>query len=125
VIERAQLFREPAPVLVAGVHRRERPLAGNEKAPLRVVVVLEGAMEVEVILAEVREGERGEPDAVETAELGAVRGRLERAAAIAAVEHLAERALEVDRLRRRPHRRPALAANHRLDRPEEAGASTG
>src|SRR5205807_242775 len=89
------------------------------------VVVLEGAMEVEVILAEVREGERGEPDAVETAELGAVRGRLERAAAIAAVEHLAERALKVDRLRRRPHRRPALAADQRLDRPEEAGASTG
>ena len=63
-----------------------------------------------MVLAEVREDERGEPDAVEPPELGAVRGRLHRAALISCVEHLAKRALQVDRLGRRPDRGTALAA---------------
>ena len=56
----------------------------------------------------------GEADAVEPAELGAVRGRLDRAAPVARVEHLAERALEVDRLGRRAHGRAPLAADRAI-----------
>ena len=54
-----------------------------------------------------------------------MRGRLERAAAVAGVEHLPERALEVDRLGRRAHGRPALAADPRLDRADQAGLPAG
>ena len=74
---------------------------------------------------EVRERERGEARADEAAQLGAVRGRLHRAAAVARVEHLAERALEVERLRRRVHDVPALAADPALDRPQEPRPAAG
>ena len=41
------------------------------------------------------------------------------------VEHLAERALEVDRLRRRAHDRCSTPPIDRLDRPEQAAAAAG
>ena len=50
-------------MLVADVDRGRRPLALDEEPALRVEVALEGAVKVEVILAEVREGESGEMDA--------------------------------------------------------------
>ena len=115
-----QLLREPPSVRVADVHRGGRALLGEEP-PLGVEVALDRAVEVEVVLGQVREDERREAHAVEPAELRAVRGRLHRAAAVTAVEHLAEAALEVDRLRRRPEGRTALAADPALDRAEQAG----
>ena len=59
-------------------------------------------MEVQVVLAQVREDKDGEADFEEPLLLGAVRGGLEGGAEIAGVEHLAESALQVDRLGRRP-----------------------
>src|SRR6266496_4867368 len=99
--ERAQVLRQPAAVVVADVDRGRRPLALDEEPALRVEVALEGSVEVEMILAEVGEGEGAEANAVEPAQLGTVGGRLERAAPIACAEHLTEGALEVDRLGRR------------------------
>jgi hypothetical protein len=78
-------------------------------------------VEVEVVLVEVGEHEDGEADVVETAERRAVRGRLHRAAAVARVEHLAEQALQVDRLGGRPGGRAALAVHAGLDRAEQPG----
>ena len=54
----------------------------------------------------------------------AVRARLDGRAAVAGVEHLAEEALEIDRLRRRERRGAPLAAHLPLDRPDEAGPAT-
>ena len=53
-----------------------------------------------------------------------MRGRLHRARAVARVEHLAEHALQVDRLGRRAHDAATLAADSRLDRPEQAGPAS-
>ncbi len=66
-----------------------------------------------------------EADAVEPVEDGRVRRRLHRARAVAGVEHLAERPLQVDRLGRRPHDAAPLAADPRLDRPEQPRPPTG
>ena len=62
---------------------------------------------------------------IEALELGRVRGGLHRAAPVAGVEHLAERALQVDRLRRRSRDRAPLASDPHLDGPEEARAPAG
>ena len=72
-----------------------------------------------MILAQVREDERGEADAIEAAELRAVRRRLHRAAAVTGVEHLPESPLDVNRLRRGPSGRPAFASDPALDRPDQ------
>src|SRR6266496_5851663 len=119
--ERAQVLRQPAAVVVADVDRGRRPLALDEEPALRVEVALEGSVEVEMILAEVGEGEGAEANAVEPAQLGTVGGRLERATPIACAEHLTEGALEVDRLGRRTECRAALAPDQALDRAEQAG----
>ena len=74
-----------------------------------------------MILGQVREDERGEPNPDETLERRRVRRSLHRAASVAGVEHLAERVLEVDRLRGGSRHGPSLAADPALDGPEEAG----
>ena len=71
-------------------------------------------------MAEVREDERSEAHAVEPVQRGGVRRRLDRARAVAGVEHLAEQPLQVDRLRRRALHAAPLAADARLDRAEQA-----
>ena len=63
--------------------------------------------------------------AVRPPQLERVRGDLHRAGAVAAVEHLAERALEVDRLGRGADGRPLLAGDHRGHGPEQAGLAPG
>ena len=80
------------------------------------------AVEVEVVLREVRERRGGEPDAVDAVQVERVRGDLHRARAVARVEHAAERALQVDRLGRRPLDRFGRAAHDLLDRPEQSAA---
>src|SRR5207248_9157639 len=97
-----QLLREPTPVPVPDVDDRERPWLREEEPSLRLEVGLHVAVEVEVILAEVREDEDAEADAVEPVENGRVGRRLHHARAVARVEHLSERALEIYRLRRGP-----------------------
>ena len=93
--------------------QKEIDISGEEAA-LRLEVRLHVAVEVEVILAEVGEDEDGEAHAVEPVQLRRVRRRLHRARAVARVEHLAERALEVDRFRCRaqePRRSPPTRAS--------------
>ena len=86
---------------------------------------LERPVEVEVVAAEIREAERGEADSREPSETRTVRRRLHRAAPVAHVEHLPQRPLDVDRLRRRAQGGPPLAADAALDRPEQPGSATG
>ena len=78
-----------------------------------------------MILAQIREHERVEADAVEPVQDRSMRGRFQRDAAVAGVEHLAERALEVDRLGRRADDRANLTADPALDRAEQAGTAPG
>ena len=120
-----ELEREPAAVLVAHVHRRRRRLRAGEEAALRLVVVLHRPVQVEVILREVREDERVEADAVEPVEHRAVGRGLDRDAPVAGVEHLAEEALEVDRLGRRVRGGPGRASDDPLDGADEPGRAAG
>src|SRR5439155_21874730 len=99
--------------------------AVDEQPSLRLEVALHRLVEVEVVLAQVREDERRESHPVEAAELRSVRGRLHRAAAVAGVEHLAEGALDVDRLGGRTDRGTALAPDAALDRAEQPGTAAG
>ncbi len=121
VIALRQLLRQPAPVLVADVHDRERLRIREEQLPLRLEVRLHVPVEVQVVLAEIGEHQHGEADAVEPVEDGRVRRGLHRARAVAGVEHLAEHPLQVDRLGRGANDTAPLAADPRLDRPEQAG----
>ena len=69
---------------------------------LAAEVVLHRCVEVEVVLRQVGEDRGREVDRVGAVELECVRGDLHRAGAVAPVEHLPERALQVDRLRGGP-----------------------
>ena len=78
-----------------------------------------------MVVAEIREDERREADAVEAPEVGVVRRRLDRAAEVAGVEHRPESAVEVE-----DHGRPrgcgdALRADLGLDRAVEARPPAG
>ena len=81
-----------------------------EERALRGEVLLHRAVEVEVVLRQVREDEHREPRAVEPALRLGDRRRLHRARAVAGVDHLAKQPLQVDRLRRVQARRRPLAA---------------
>ena len=119
-----QLGRQPPSVLVADVHGRGR-IAVDEEPPLRLEVRLHVAVEVQMILAEIGEDERGEAHAVEPVQLRRMRRRLHRARAVARVEHLAEGPLQVDRLGRRAHDAAPLAADARLHRAEQPWTAAG
>ena len=111
------------PVFVADVD--DRGNAVREQPPLRLEVRLHVAVEVEVVLAQVREDEHGESHPVEPVQLRRVRRRLHRARPVARVEHLAERPLQVDRLRGRALDAAPLSADARLDRAQQAGTAPG
>ena len=114
---------------VADVDRRRGTVPVHvglgEEPALGVEVGLERPVEVEVVLREVREDERAEARPDEALELGGVRGGLHRAAPVARVEQLTERALEVDRLGRRARDGAPLAADAHLDRAEQARPAAG
>ena len=78
-------------------------------------------MEVEVVLGQVGEDRGREVDRVGAAQLERVRGDLHRAGPVAAVEHLAERPLQVDRLRRGALHLALDAADHALDGAQQPG----
>ena len=83
-------------------------------------------MKVEVILGQVGEDRDGEVDRVGAVQRERVRGDLDRACSVAPVEHLAECALQIDRLGRRALHLALDAADHALDGPQQAGlASAG
>ncbi len=118
-----QLGREPCSPLVAHVH--DGALGLREEGALRRVVLLHRAVEVEVVLREVREHEHREPRAGEPSLRAGDRRRLHRARAVARVQHLAEEPLQVDRLRRVQPRRPLLAPDPALDVREQRGPPPG
>ena len=94
----AKLREEPPAVRVVEVDRGGR--APFQEEPLfRCEVSLERAVVVEMVVAEIREDQRREADAVEAPQVGVVRRRLDRAAEVPAVEHRPEGALEVERHR--------------------------
>ena len=95
----------------------------GEQPALRLEVLLHVAVQVEVILREVREDERVEADAVEPREVRAVRRRLERDRSSPASSISRKSALQLDRLGRRVRRGSPLAADDPLDRPDEARSS--
>jgi hypothetical protein len=82
-------------------------------------------MEVQVVLAEVRERRHGEADAVGAVQLQRVGGDLHRARLITRVEHRAERRLQVDRLRRRAHGRPLLTSDDGRDAAQQPARPPG
>ena len=89
--------REPLAVLVADVHYCTVGL--REQTPLRFEVLVHCAVEVEMVLGQVGEDEHGETSSLEPSLRRRHRGRLHHAGAIPLPEHLAEEALQVDRLR--------------------------
>ena len=117
-----ELVGELPPPLVPDVHGRGRRLRPREEPPLRLEVLLHRAVQVEVVLAQVREDEHVEAHAVEPPQRGTVRARLDGRAAIARIEHLPEEALQVDRLGRRERRGTPLASDLPLDRSRRAPA---
>ena len=78
-----------------------------------------------MVLREVREDRRREVRSRRRAQLERVRGDLHRARAVAAVEHRAEVALQVDRLGRRARDRALAPADDRLDRAEQPALLAG
>ena len=116
---------EPTAPLVADVDRRRRRRWTGEEPPLGGEVLVHRPVQVEMILAEVREDERVEADAVEPSERRTVRARLDRGAAVAHVEHLAEQPLQVDRLGRGERGRTRLATHVPLDGADEPGSPAG
>ena len=118
-----ELGREPLPPLVPDVHRGRRRLRPREEPSLGLEVLLHRPVEIEVILAQVREDERVEADPVEPSERRAVRRRLDRGAAVSRVDHLAKETMQVDRLRRGERRGALLPADdpaHGPDQPRPA-----
>ena len=96
--DRARKLRgETRTVLVTDVDHGLRGLC--EQAPLRLEVLLHRPVEVEVILGQVREDEDREARPLQPSLRRRHRRRLHHADAIPRSEHLAEEALQVDRLR--------------------------
>ena len=109
-VDRAgQLGCQAPPPLVVDVDDRDVGLV--EERALRREVLIHRAVEVEVVLRQVREDEHAEARAGEPSLRAADRRRLHRARTVAGVEHLAEQALEVDRLGRVQPDRPLLPAD--------------
>ncbi len=114
-----ELVREPPAVRVADVHRRRRGHDAREQAALRLEVLLHVAVEVEMVLRQVREHERVEPHPVEPTVVRAVGRGFERDGLVARVEHLAKDPLEVDRLGCRVRGGAGRAADDPLDRSDQ------
>ena len=116
-----ELVRQAPAVRIADVHRRRRRSDTGEQPPLRLEVLLHVAVEVEVVLAQVRERERVEADTVEAAIVRAVGRGLEDDGLVPGVDHLPEQPLQVDRLRGRVRRGPPDAADDPLDGSDHRG----
>ena len=114
-----ELEREPPTEFVADVDRRRRRLGAREEAAFCLVVVLHRAVQVEMVLRHVREDEHIEANTIEAAQNRPMGRRLDRDALVSGIEHLAEEALQVDRLGRRVRRGPCRPTDDPLDRADE------
>ena len=119
--DRVELGRKLVAVGVVDVDHRALGPVAREQAALGEEVVLHVAMEVEVVLGEVREGADGEADPVDPVQAQRVRGDLHRAGAVAAVDHPAEGLLQLDRLRRRALDLLVHTAHDPLDGAQQPG----
>ncbi len=101
-VGRAAVVDQAAAVLVACVHDRGRArppaLVGQEQRALGGEVVVERRVKVEMVARQVREDDRREGDAGRALERESMRRRLHDARQVAAVDHLAEHALQLHRL---------------------------
>ena len=116
-----ELRGEPLSPLVADVHGSRRRVRPDEEPPLGLEVLLQRAVQVEMILGQVREDERVETNPTEPPEGRAVRGRFDRGAPVPRVEHLPEETLELDRLGCGEGRATLLAADDPADGPDQSG----
>jgi hypothetical protein len=112
-------------VVHAGDQRRPLLAGDLEQPPLGAEVVLHVAVEVEVVLREVRERRDVPGDGVGAVQLQGVGADLHDARDVATVAHRAERPLQVDRLGRRAHDGLLDAADPRGDGAQQAGPATG
>ncbi len=112
---------EPLSPLVADVHGGRRRVRPDEEPPLGLEVLLQRAVQVEVILREVREDERVETNPTEPPERRAVRGRFDRGAPVPRVEHLPKETLKLDRLGCGERRATLLAADDPAHGPDQSG----
>ena len=113
--------REALAVRVVDVDHRGAGLGLDEQPPLGREVVLHRRVEVQVVLGQVREDRDGEVDRVRAPQFQGMGGDLHHARPIATIDHLAKRALQVDRLRSRANHFVLLPADHRRDGPEQPG----
>ena len=118
-----ELRSEAAAVLVADVHDRRVGLI--EERAFRLVVRVHRAVVVEVILRQVGEDEHREARPREPSLRLCDRGRLHHARVVVAFEHLAEEALQVDRLGGVQPGGSLLARDHALDVRQQPGAAPG
>ena len=107
---------------VADVHDNVPAL--GEEAALRLEVLLHRPVKVEMVLAQVREDEDREARAVETPFCRRDRRRFHHAHVVAGSDHLAEQALQVDRLGRVEGRRADLVSDAALDTAEQPRVSS-
>ena len=95
-----------------------------EQPPLGEPIALERAVEVEMVLRQIREHRHVEREPLGARERERVRGHLHRHAPHPAVAHVREHRLQIERLRRRLVGRARLVAEHVLDRADHAGGET-
>ena len=98
-----------------------RPGEEFEESALGATVLGQGAMEVEVVLRQVREDRDVEREAVHARERQGVRGHLHGDAADPALAHERQHGAELERAGGRLTRRPALGPEHVLDGADDAG----
>jgi hypothetical protein len=118
----AELAREPGTMVIIDVHDRAslRSVDLREQLPLGLVVVVEIAMEIEVIAREVREHRRGERHSVRSPEGERVRRDLHDGTRDARVDHRTEPLLQDRRVGGRSVGDLASRPGPILDRADEA-----
>ncbi len=116
---------QPCAVGIVDVDHRVCGREIREEQALGPVVLLHRLVEIEMVLGEVGEDGRGEMDRIGAVERQRVGGDLHHARLVAGVEHLGERALEIDRLRRRAQDLMLNAPDHALHRPQQPGLAAG
>ena len=106
----AAVIDQAATVVVARVHdggrARSPPFVGQKQRALGGEVVVEGLVKVEMVARQVREDDRLEDDTGRALERQSMRRGLHDARPVAAVDHRAEHALQLDRVGGRELRRP-------------------
>jgi len=121
----ARAVGEAPAVGVVDVHHPDPRVAGREQQGLRGVVLLQVAVEVQVVLGQVGEDGHLVEGARHPAQREGVAGHLHRGRGDAAVDHRREEGLEVGRLRGGELARRGLPRDPRLHPADQAGQVPG